>query len=227
MAKQKLKRILTLDRFSNVIQNPLQWKGRWDAFFGNSNPITLELGCGKAEISLGLAEKFPQRNFLGIDVKGARLWVGARNANEKKLQNIAFVRMWAEQLPDIFSETEVSEIWITYPDPFHKRAQEKRRLTSSRFLNIYRLVLSHQAKIHVKTDDLELFRFSLNTAEKENCIVHANTENLYLQEKVDQDLAIPSHYEKKHLSAGRTIKYLCFSFKNNFSAQRNDFECTN
>jgi tRNA (guanine-N7-)-methyltransferase len=227
MAKQKLKRILTLDRFSNVIQNPLQWKGRWDAFFGNSNPITLELGCGKAEISLGLAEKFPQRNFLGIDVKGARLWVGARNANEKKLQNIAFMRMWAERLPDIFSETEVSEIWITYPDPFRKRAQEKRRLTSSRFLKIYRLVLSHQAKIHVKTDDLELFRFSLKTAERENCIVHTSTENLYLQENVDQDLSIPSHYEKKHLAAGRTIKYLCFSLKNKFSAQRNDNECTN
>lgn len=203
--------MLTLDRFSNVIQYPQQWKGRWNDFFGNSNPLTVELGCGKGEISLGLAEKFPQRNFLGIDVKGARLWVGARDAIEKRLKNIAFIRLWAERLPDIFSESEVSEIWITFPDPFRKRAQEKRRLTSRRFLNIYRQVLAPRAKIHVKTDDMDLFDFSARIARTENCLLHTITENLYHDSKVDEFLAISSHYEKKHLQAGRTIKYMCYS----------------
>ena len=201
----------TLDRFSTVLQDPMQWQRRWRQYFGNDNPITLELGCGKAEVSVGLAERYPHRNFVGIDIKGARLWVGARDAAAKKLVNICFIRLWADHLPHIFAASEVAELWITFPDPFRKRAQEKRRLTSSRFISIYRKVLQPEGKIHVKTDDDDLFQFTMDEVEKEKCLVHKVTWDLYQDLDVQENLTIQSHYEKLHLRMGKKIKYLCFS----------------
>jgi tRNA (guanine-N7-)-methyltransferase len=211
MAKQKLKRMRTLDGFANVIQNPLQWQGIWHEYFGNNNPMTVELGCGKAEISVALAEKYPERNFIGIDIKGARLWVGARDALDKNLKNICFMRLWAERLPLVFVKSEISEIWITFPDPFRKRAQAKKRLTSTRFLSTYRSVLASCGSIHMKTDDNDLFQFTLKTLEKEKCLIHRQCDDLYHAQNMEDVVLIQSHYEKQHLKMGRSIKYVRFS----------------
>ena len=211
MAKQKLKRMSTLDAFGNVIQEPKQWRGIWRQFFGNDNPLTVELGCGRAEIAVALAQKYPQRNFIGLDIKGARLWVGAREAATKNLKNICFVRLWAERLPEVFAKSEISEIWITFPDPFRKRAQAKHRLTSARFLAIYRSVLAPSGLLHVKTDDDDLYQFTLETIRRERCSIHRQSCDLYQTHGTEDLVVIQSHYEKQHLKSGRTIKYVCFS----------------
>lgn len=216
MPRKKLKRFAELSTFENVFQYPPDWQGRWSQeCFGNNNPITLELACGKGEYTLGLAQRYPDRNFIGIDRKGERIWRGASIALDQNLKNVIFLRTDIENIIDLFDKNEISEIWITFPDPYPGQSKATKRLTSPRLLNIYRNVLKSNGIIHLKTDDVDLFDYTIGILKAEDCIVHKVNHDLYKQSVSDEFLALKTTYEKRHLEAGRTIKYLRFGFDKN------------
>src|ERR1035437_7281841 len=168
MAKDKLQRFAELKTFTNVHEflfderdNNFKLKGKWNKeYFKNNNPIVLELGCGKGEYSIGLAEKYPNKNFIGVDIKGARIWRGSKNAQEKNLQNVSFLRAQVEFIEGCFEKDEVSEIWITFPDP--QPDKEKKRLTHIIFLTCYKNVLKQNGVLHLETDSAEVHEFTLD-----------------------------------------------------------------
>lgn len=218
MGKNKLARWTELGSYDNVIQPEIEdvsgkdhpIKGRWNQdLFKNGNPITLELGCGKGEYTVGLANNFPQNNFIGIDIKGARMWRGAKTANEQKLPNVAFLRTRIEFINSFFSSDEVDEIWITFPDPHPGGRNSNKRLTSPWFLNSYRLFLKDKGLIHLKTDNKELYDFTCKVLSHNNVETIISTNDLYT-EKIDNILSIRTHYEKIFLDAGLKINYLSF-----------------
>ena len=218
MGKNKLARWTELGSYDNVIQPEIEdvsgkdhpIKGRWNQYlFKNGNPITLELGCGKGEYTVGLANNFPHDNFIGIDIKGARMWRGAKTANEQKLPNVAFLRTRIEFINSFFSSDEVDEIWITFPDPHPGGRNSNKRLTSPWFLNSYRLFLKDKGLIHLKTDNKELYDFTCKVLSHNNVETIISTNDLYT-EKIDNILSIRTHYEKIFLDAGLKINYLSF-----------------
>ena len=218
MGKNKLGRWTELGSYDNVIQPLIEdvagkdhpIKGRWNSeLFKNNNPIVLELGCGKGEYSVGLAENFPDKNFIGIDIKGARMWRGAKTANEKNLLNVAFLRTRIEFINSFFSREEVDEIWITFPDPHPGARNSNKRLTSPWFLNTYRLFLKDKGLIHLKTDNKELYEFTMRTLAYNNLQTIFSTNDLY-SEQSDNILSIKTHYEKIYLTSGIRITYLSF-----------------
>ena len=218
MGKNKLARWTELGSYDNVIQPEIEdvsgkdhpIKGRWNQdLFKNGNPITLELGCGKGEYTVGLANNFPQNNFIGIDIKGARMWRGAKTSNEQKLPNVAFLRTRIEFINSFFSSDEVDEIWITFPDPHPGGRNSNKRLTSPWFLNSYRLFLKDKGLIHLKTDNKELYDFTCKVLSHNNVETIISTNDLYT-EKIDNILSIRTHYEKIFLDAGLKINYLSF-----------------
>ena len=218
MGKNKLARWTEFGSYNNVIQPQIEdvagkdhpIKGRWNSeLFKNTNPIVLELGCGKGEYSVGLAEKFPDKNFIGIDIKGARMWRGAKTASEQHLPNVAFLRTRIEFINSFFSPDEVDEIWITFPDPHPGVRNSNKRLTSPWFLNLYRLFLKDKGLIHLKTDNKELYEFTMRTLAYNNLETIFSTIDLY-SEQSDNILSIKTHYEKIFLTAGMKINYLSF-----------------
>ena len=218
MGKNKLVRWTELGSYDNVIQPEIEdisgkdhpIKGRWNQdLFKNGNPITLELGCGKGEYTVGLANNFPHDNFIGIDIKGARMWRGAKTANEQKLPNVAFLRTRIEFINSFFSSDEIDEIWITFPDPHTGGRNSNKRLTSPWFLNSYRLFLKDKGLIHLKTDNKELYDFTCKVLSYNNVETIISTNDLYT-EKIDNILSIRTHYEKIFLDAGLKINYLSF-----------------
>jgi tRNA (guanine-N7-)-methyltransferase len=211
MSKGKLAKFADLKTFPNVFEELPLPKGRWAERFGNNNRIVLELACGKAEYTINLALRHPDRNFIGIDLKGARIWRGAKTAAEMDIYNVAFIRNRIELLTEFFGKDEISEIWINFPDPFPKPCKSQKRLTSARFLALYRRVLKKDGLIHLKTDSDGLFQFTLETIADEKGHIHGLTWNLYGSPIENQDLAIQTTFEKGHLLAKRTIKYVCFS----------------
>lgn len=187
--------------------------GKWaDTHFKNDHPITLELACGRGEYSIGLGRLFPERNFIGVDIKGARIWQGAKIALAENLSHIAFLRTRIEQLRLFFSPGEVSEIWITFPDPFPQNGKANRRLTAPPFLDTYRALLPSGGYVHLKTDDPGLFQFSVETvAAYPGAEIEFQHDDIYsLPELPYPELAIKTYYERQHLSVGKTIKYLRF-----------------
>jgi tRNA (guanine-N7-)-methyltransferase len=223
MGKDKLKRFAEVATFPNVFQNfnlqkpalvdfnreVVALKGRWkEVVFKNDNPITLELACGTGAYTVELAEKYPDRNFIGIDIKGARIWRGAKDAIEKGITNVAFCRTRIEQINYFFAANEISEIWITFPDPFYSKPN--RRLTYINFLNVYQQILKADGLLHLKTDDLMLYEFSLESLEENNCPIFYQNDDIYANPLAFSDLEIKTKYEKSHLANGRTIKYLRF-----------------
>ena len=189
-------------------------KGQWhNDYFCNKHPITLEIGCGHGDCTIGLARTFPVSNFIGIDSKGDRLWKGAQTAQAEKLTHVAFLRIQVEQLLDFFEADEVAEIWITFPDPRPKNRDQKRRLTSLRFLKLYKHILSAGGKVHLKTDSMELFSYTLALLRSEKINLLAHTTDLYSSPYGNDHLAIQTTYEKKFLLQGSQIKYLCFAFQ--------------
>jgi tRNA (guanine-N7-)-methyltransferase len=218
VGKNKLARWTEFGSYDNVIQPQIEdvagkdhpIKGRWNSeLFKNTNPIVLELGCGKGEYSVGLAENFPDKNFIGIDIKGARMWRGAKTANEKNLPNVAFLRTRIEFINSFFSRDEVDEIWITFPDPHPGARNSNKRLTSSWFLNTYRQFLKDKGLIHLKTDNKELYEFTMRTLAYNNLQTIFSTNDLY-SEHNDNILSIKTHYEKIFLTSGMRITYLSF-----------------
>ena len=188
-------------------------KGDWaPSFFKNNNPIVLELACGKGEYAVSLAEMFPQKNFVGIDYKGNRIWRGAKTAIELGIKNVAFLRIQIETLTEYFAPGEVDEIWITFPDPQPQLGREKKRLTSSRFLDMYQLLLKPGGFINLKTDNDDLHAYTVQKIDEEELVLHVKTGDLYRSEYADEVLSIKTYYEKKYLVSSKNINYLKFSF---------------
>lgn len=210
MGQKKLQRFEEITRFPNVLIYPENISGKWADYFGNNNPITLELACGKGEYTLGLAKLFPQRNFIGVDIKGNRIWKGAKTALEEKFTNAAFLRTQIDKLREYFVADEVKEIWITFPDPFLRASKTKKRLTHSRFLHIYHQILIPEGKINLKTDSPELYAFTKEMIAENNCQLLEDMPDVYAQ-NVDEVLNIRTFYEKQHLAAGKTIHYVQFT----------------
>jgi tRNA (guanine-N7-)-methyltransferase len=191
-------------------------KGKWKQdFFKNDHPIVLELGCGKGEYTVGLAKKYPEKNFIGIDLKGARMWKGASEALDNQLHNVAFVRTKIEQILFFFAPEEISEIWLTFSDPQPKK--ERRRLSSPRFLNLYREILKPNGIIHIKTDNLALFDYTMDVVQYFNLPLHYQTHDLYHSEYQGDAPMIQTFYEKKYLAEGIKINYSQFSLNEAYS----------
>lgn len=214
MGKNKLQRFAEMESFDNVFQpthnevweNNYQLKGSWNKdVFKNDNPIVLEVGCGKGEYSVGLAKQFPNKNFIGIDIKGARIYCGAKEALDDKLGNVAFVRTYAELLTSIFEAGEIEEIWITFPDPQMKKVGK--RLTGTRFLNLYSKLLSKDGIIHLKSDSNFLYQYTKYLIKENNLKILVDTNDLYNSGMADEILSIRTYYEQQFLTRGIPIKY--------------------
>ncbi len=224
MGKNKLSRWAEMKSFSNVIEpvtgdirtgsHPL--KGKWNKeFFKNNHPVVLELGCGKGEYTIGLAKKYPQKNHIGVDIKGARIWRGAKTAIENGIENVLFLRTRIEFISSFFAEDEIDEIWITFPDPFPRPGKAGRRLTSPPFLNSYRKILRDMGTVHLKTDNSLLYKYTLGIVKSNELTLISNTENLHETPGFDDILSIRTHYENIFLREGTRIKYLSFRLEKN------------
>lgn len=217
MGKNKLAKFAQMEGYPNVFQYPFAritqesfpMKGRWrEDFFGNSNPIILELGCGKGEYTVGLGKRFPDKNFIGIDIKGARMWTGATESNEAGMRNVAFLRTEIELLEHFFALGEVNEIWITFPDPQMKKVTK--RLTSTRFVERYAKLLCEGGHIHLKTDSPFLYTYTKAMLELNALPIEELTDDLYGGQIKSDILDIKTYYERQWLSRGLTIKYIRF-----------------
>jgi tRNA (guanine-N7-)-methyltransferase len=184
-------------------------KDNWDKHFGNDNPLVLELACGKGEYTVGLAENIPDKNFIGIDIKGDRIARGSKRAQDKLLNNAAFLRTGIQYLDEFFTDKEVSEIWLIHPDPQPSDKQERKRLTNQHFLNIYKKYLKKDGLFRLKTDSPELFKYSLEMLGNDNDFEMLDaTEDLYNSPLLDEHLGIQTHYEKLWVEKGFTINYI-------------------
>lgn len=221
MSKNKLAKFAEMSAFENVIQAPYRQlnnedfylRGNWATqIFGNQNPVILELGCGKGEYTVQLGEKYPEINFIGIDIKGARLYTGAKQALSKQLKNVAFLRTNIEAIDRFFAPGEVAEIWLTFPDPQMKKTS--RRLTSSFFLERYRRILVPGGTIHLKTDSNFQFTYTSELAHFNQFEILAETRDLYESDYLNELLQIKTFYEKQWLDRGIKIKYIAFKLNN-------------
>lgn len=215
MGKNKLKKFGEMETFFNVFQYPYSrlkaegfaLRGKWNReFFKNDNPIVLELGCGKGEYAVGLAKKYPDRNFIGVDIKGARMWTGARQSVDEGMTNVAFLRTNIELINEFFAPDEVAEIWITFPDPQMKKVNK--RLTSVRFQNLYRQILRPDGIIHLKTDSPFLYTYTHEMVRLNRLATDVDTDDLYHSGLADDILEIRTFYERQWLARGLTIKYI-------------------
>lgn len=224
--KNKLQRFAELKLMPNVLECPdpvhpilykghgeeADLKGRWaEKQFSNENSIVLELACGRGEYTLALARQHPEKNFIGVDIKGARIWKGANRAIKESLPNVAFLRTRIERIDIFFASSEVEEMWITFPDPFPKPSDENRRLTSNMFLDKYAKILEPEGVVHLKTDDDQLYAYTLETVENHpHWEVLTHSDDIYSEKLQVQELEHKTYYELKHLKAGKTIKYIHF-----------------
>ena len=215
MGKNKLKRFAENETFENLFQHnqfdvrnePFPLKGRWlSNYFKNDHPIVLELGCGRGEYTIGLAQRFPDKNFIGIDRKGARIWRGCKDAIEQNLKNVAFLRIKIEDIEHYFSSDEVHEIWVTFPDP--QLRKERRRLISPNFVSKYKKILDPSGIIHLKTDSRELYEYVVETAPTEKWEILENIPDIYASNTNSVLTEIQTFYEKKWLLEGKPISYV-------------------
>ncbi len=215
MGKDKLRKFAEISTFPHVFQldegKPL--KGKWaEEHFKNQNPIVLELACGKGEYTVNLAKKFPDRNFIGVDYKGNRIWTGAKQALDQGISNVAFLRTKIEWIQDYFENAEISEIWITFPDPQPQLSREKKRLTNPTFQQKFRNLLVKNGTLHLKTDDDGLFAYTLEVLSSMQADIGAKTADLYNWPGLDDTLSIKTYYEKKYLDIKKNINYVRWNF---------------
>lgn len=222
MGQKKLIRFAELLTFTNVLQYPENVQGTWAGYFKNSNPIVLELACGKGEYTVGLAELYPSKNFIGIDKKGNRLWVGAKKATTHNRHNIAFLRIQIEQIEQYFATEEVDEIWITFPDPQLRTSKAKKRLTHPRFLRSYYQILKPTGKIHLKTDSPDLYNFTRKVIDLYGCQLHHDIPDIYAEPGIPPELHIKTHYESLDIAGSKRVHYLCFSLPETLPSKEMD-----
>ena len=221
MGKDKLKKFSELNTFTNVMQPSLneiqpahKIKGKWNLEFKNDNPIVLELGCGKGEYTIGLAKRNPDTNFIGVDIKGARIWKGAKTMNDQKIENVRFLRTKIDFIEHFFSKDEVSDIWLTFSDPQPKRP--RKRLTSPLFIERYKKFLCPNGTIHLKTDSNLLYNYTLEEIKENNYTIIEKSTNIYSElmpratKKLQETLSIQTFYESLWLKENKTIKYIAF-----------------
>ena len=217
----KQEKFIEFDTFKNCftlffenISKGFLLKGRWHSdYFKNSNPIVLELGCGKGEYTIGLSENNHSKNYIGVDIKGNRIWVGAKYAIENNLNNVAFLRTRIDFIEHCFLENEIDEIWITFPDPQPQSTRKRSRLTNPLFLNRYKKILKKGGLIHLKTDSTSLYEYTLQEIEENKNLIIWQTDNLYQNcpDNRQELIQIKTHYEKLFTDKGENIKYICFT----------------
>lgn len=218
--KRKLERFKEIEERSNVIEPTKEIyhyvKGKWNQdIFQNENPITIELACGRGEYTVGLAKLFPDNNYIGVDIKGERIWKGSSQATEANLTNVAFLRTMILLIENFFEEKEVNEIWITFPDPRPRKRDIKRRLTSPRFLSIYKRLLKHGGYVRLKTDNTGLYEYSLEELQSRKDVTDLKfTDDVYNSDLRAECFDIKTRYELAFASKGEKIKYLRFRFMN-------------
>ncbi|MES2777438.1 MAG: tRNA (guanosine(46)-N7)-methyltransferase TrmB [Bacteroidota bacterium] len=210
MAQKKLVRFAAIKKFSNVLENPTGMQGQWQSFFKNQSPLVLELACGKGEYAVGLGKQFPDKNFIGLDVKGNRMYIGAKYALENSLGNVAFLRTEIDKIADYFAKDEVAEIWITFPDPQLRLSKAKKRLTHPRFLRLYQQILAAGGKVNLKTDSPVLYQFTKTVIELYDLEIVKDYNDVYRQATEPELLEIKTHYEGLDISTSGRIHYLQF-----------------
>lgn len=215
MGKDKLRKFAEVATFENVVQLEAgkAYKGEWASkFFGNNNPVVLELACGKGEYTVNLAKMFPHINFIGVDYKGNRIWRGAKTALADGIQNVGFLRIQIETILEHFAENEVAEIWITFPDPQPQESREKKRLTNPRFLEKYKFLLKDGGRMHLKTDNDGFYAYTIEQIAALNLNKIKETTDLYHSDLVDDVLSIKTYYERKYLADNKNINYVQWRF---------------
>ena len=222
MGQKKLIRFNEIKSFPNVLEYPENMKGKWKDFFNNNNPITLELACGKGEYAVGLGRLYPDRNFLGMDIKGNRIWRGAKTALDEGMGHIAFIRSHIDKITEYFNPEEVSEIWITFPDPQLRLSRVKKRLTHPRFLRLYQQILQPGGTIHLKTDSPVLYHFTKTVIELYGLELISDTDNVYAATTLSPELTIQTHYEKLDIAQSHKIHYLQFKLNNELVVEKDE-----
>lgn len=215
MGKDKLRKFAEIATFENVVELEAGqvYKGKWASdFFKNDKPVILELACGKGEYTVNLAKLFPEKNFIGIDYKGNRIWRGAKTALEDGTRNVGFLRIQIETILEYFEAGEISEIWITFPDPQPQESREKKRLTNPKFLERYKFILRENGIMHLKTDNDGFYAYTLEQIDALNLTKHKETTDLYKSDLVDEVLSIKTYYERKYLADNKNINYVQFEF---------------
>lgn len=213
MPRKKLIRFEETKKMENVVNEPEKYRGKWSKMLGGK-PIVLELGCGSGDYTISLGRMEPEMNFIGIDRQGERVWLGAKKATELGLSNVCFMRVHIEKLSEYFAEGEVSEIWVTFPDPYPKPSKSGRRLSSTRFLEIYKSILKDGGIVHLKTDDEALFDFSVESAREFGAKILKEVKDLYgiPDHKTGPESEIQTYYEKRFIAEGKRINYLKINF---------------
>lgn len=211
MAQKKLQRFAEIKALKNVLEFPDNMPGKWKNHFKNDNPIILELACGKGEYTVSLAHMYPEKNFIGVDVKGNRIWVGAKKSLESKLENAAFLRTQIEMIENYFSKNEVAEIWITFPDPQPRNSKASKRLTHPRFLRAYKTFLRPESIIHLKTDSPQLYNFTKTVIDLFDLKLIADIDDVYAGANISDELKIKTHYEQLDIAQSHKVFYLGFS----------------
>jgi tRNA (guanine-N7-)-methyltransferase len=214
MGQKKLIRFEAIKSFPNVLQYPEGMPGKWGEFFSNNHPLTLELACGKGEYTVGLAKMYPDRNFLGVDIKGNRLYIGAKTCLEDHISNAAFLRTHIDKLPAYFNKHEVAEIWLTFPDPQLRKSRATRRLTHPKFIRLYQQILAPGGRIHLKTDSPVLYQFTKWVAEMYHLAILVDIPDIHAG-PIKEELKIITHYESLDIAQSKRIYYLCFALPEN------------
>jgi tRNA (guanine-N7-)-methyltransferase len=211
MAQKKLIRFNEIKTFSNVLEYPENMQGKWHQVFQNHNPIILELACGKGEYTIGLAELYRHKNFIGVDIKGNRLWAGAKKALNNKTSNAVFLRTQIDKIDQYFGQGEVEEIWITFPDPYLRKSKARKRLTHPKFLRLYKQFLKPGGLIHLKTDSPELYEFTKKVIQLFDLKTITHINHLYKNEGISEELKIKTHYESLDIAKSNKVFYVCFA----------------
>jgi tRNA (guanine-N7-)-methyltransferase len=222
MGMKKLIRFAAIKEFPNVLEYPAGMKGNWSSFFKNQNPLVLELACGKGEYALGLGELYPGKNFIGIDIKGNRIWKGAKTALDKGLNNVAFLRTQIDKINDYFDSNEVSEIWITFPDPQLRMSKAKKRLTHPKFLRMYRQFLQKGGVVNLKTDSPVLYDFTKLVIDLYGLELLEDSDDVYSLDNRNKELEIKTHYESLDIAQSNRVHYLRFSLDKDIDTAKDE-----
>ncbi len=220
MAQKKLARFEAINHFPNVLQYPENMAGKWNDFLKNKNSITLELACGKGEYAVGLGKMHQERNFIGVDIKGNRIWKGAKTALDKGLNNVAFLRTQIDFIDTYFQANEISEIWITFPDPQLSQSKQKKRLTHPKFLRLYKKFLAPNGLVHLKTDSPDLYAFTKEVIRIFGLSILQDETNIYAKEFIHEELKIKTFYETLDISGSKKVFYLQFKIDSEFPIEK-------